>query len=79
MGGLTCYHLSLNHKYIFDGVILISPAFKTHFGSFVAGISNFLSKILPSKTRLMRPISGKSTGNPQISEDFYKDPYSTVR
>ena len=73
MGGLTSYHLTLNESQLFEGAILMAPAFKLHIGRCITGIGNFFRFILPENTRLTRPYEGRSHRNPLINDFLNED------
>ena len=75
-GGLTSYHLSLKNPKLFDGVILMAPALKNNVGGFLVKLSDVLSWMLPKKLRLIKPIYGRATSNPTITDDVKKDKYA---
>lgn len=61
---------------MFDGVILMAPALKNSVNGFLVGLTGLISKILPKKTPLAKPIYGKATSNPQITDDVKNDPHA---
>ena len=67
MGGMTSYHLSLEDPNLFDGAVLMAPALKSSFGECLVGLTKGLTKILPQKTRLVRPLSGRGAKNPAMN------------
>ena len=67
MGGMTSYHLSLQDSSLFDGAVLMAPALKNNLGSFLAGLATGITKILPNKMRLTRPIVEMAAKNPVVS------------
>ena len=75
MGGMTSYHLSLEDPNLFDGVVLMAPALKNTVGGFVLGLASGLSKILPQKSKLTKPVFGLAAKNPTITEFAKNDKY----
>lgn len=67
MGGLSAYLLTLTHSHLFEGAIIMAPAFKSHFGWKSALCIRMLAAILPEKTRLIRSFAGRSERNPTIA------------
>jgi acylglycerol lipase len=76
MGGMTTYYLTLRYKYLFEGAIMMAPAIKNNVSGFLVGVTNTLASILGKKTKLMKPIYGRASRNPKITEDIKNDPYS---
>ncbi len=76
MGGMTSYYLSLENRKLFDGVILMAPALKSQIGGFLVKLTGVLSSILPKKSRLIKPIYGRATKNPAITEFVINDKYA---
>lgn len=54
----------------------MAPALKNSVGGFLVGLTGLISKILPKKTKLAKPIYGKATSNPQVTDDVKNDPHS---
>jgi acylglycerol lipase len=73
LGGMTVYHLTLQHPELFDGVILMAPALKTPFGTLSVTASYLISKILPKKMKLPVKFSGDSSRNPTVTEAAIED------
>lgn len=73
MGGMTTYYLTLRYRYLFEGAILMAPAIKNNISGFLVGVTNTLASILGKKTKLMKPIYGKASRNPKITEDIKND------
>ena len=76
MGGLTAYHLSLADPKIFDGVILMAPALMNQIGGMLLGLAKTFSKLLPEKMRLTKPVYGRASRNPNITDFIKNDKYS---
>lgn len=47
MGGLASYYLTLTHRHLFEGAILMAPALKNQIGSFLVSVSGMLRSLLP--------------------------------
>ena len=71
MGGLASYYLTLGHPEKFKGAILMAPALKNSVGSALVGLTGFLKKLLPEDAKLIKPIYGRASRNPAIT-DFVK-------
>jgi hypothetical protein len=54
----------------------MAPALKNQVGGFLVGLTKTLASILPKKTKLMKPIYGKASSNPQITDDVKKDKWA---
>lgn len=54
----------------------MAPALKNQVGGFLVGFTKTLASILPKKTKLMKPIYGKASSNPQITDDVKKDKWA---
>ena len=54
----------------------MAPAIKNNVGGFLVGVTQKLASWLPKKMKLMKPIYGKATRNPQITDDIKLDKYS---
>ena len=76
MGGLTAYHLSLADQKMFTGVILMAPALMNNVGGVLVSLTKVFGKLLPEKTRLTKPIYGKASKNPVITEFVKNDKYA---
>lgn len=76
MGGMTSYHLSLENPNLFDGVILMAPALKNQIGGFLINLTGALSSVLPKKSKLTKPVYGKASKNPAITEFVKNDKYA---
>ena len=55
---------------------MMAPAIKNNVSGFLVGVTNTLASILGKKTKLMKPIYGRASRNPKITEDIKNDPYS---
>ncbi len=71
LGGLTSYYLTLQNPGLFDGAILMAPALKNSISNSVVKFAGVLKSILPNKTKLIKPVYGKASKNPNIT-DFVK-------
>ena len=67
LGGMTSYYLTLENPNLFDGAILMAPALKNSLSSGVVIMAGVLKSILPTKTKLVKPIYGKASKNPTIT------------
>jgi hypothetical protein len=67
MGGMTSYYLSLINKGLFKGVIMMAPAIGTHFSLTFVQLVRVISKLLPDRSKLTRPVRGTATKNPQVT------------
>ena len=67
MGGMTTYYLTLKHKHLFQGAIMMAPALKNMVGGLLVGLTKTLASILPKGMKLMKPIYGKASRNPTIT------------
>jgi acylglycerol lipase len=76
LGGMTIYYLTLDNPNLFDGVVLMAPALKASFGTKVVKFAKVLGSILPNKMRLAKPVYGKATKNPVITEFVKKDKFA---
>lgn len=76
MGGMTVYYLTLENPNLFDGAILMAPALKNMLGGLVIKLTGFLGTVLPRKTRLTKPVYGKASRNPAITEFVKEDKYA---
>jgi len=76
MGGMTTYYLTLKYKYLFEGAILMAPAIKNNISGMLVSFTKTLAKILPKQIKLLKPIYGRATKNPQVTDDVKKDPYA---
>jgi len=76
MGGLASYYVSSLHPEYFKGAILMAPALKNQVGGFLVGMSKFLKKVLPEHTKLIKPIYGKASKNPTITDFVKEDDYA---
>ena len=76
MGGLTAYHLSLADQKMFTGVILMAPALMNNVGGVLVSLTKVFGKLLPEKMRLTKPIYGKASKNPAITEFVKNDKYA---
>ncbi len=54
----------------------MAPAIKNNISGFLVGLTNTLASILGKKTRLMKPIYGKASRNPKITDDIKNDKFS---
>lgn len=54
----------------------MAPAIKNNISGFLVGLTNTLASILGKKTRLMKPIYGKASRNPKITDDIKNDEFS---
>jgi alpha-beta hydrolase superfamily lysophospholipase len=76
MGGMTTYYLTLKYRYLFEGAIMMAPAIKNNVSGFLVGVTNTLAKLLPKNMKLIKPIYGKASRNPRITDDIKNDEYS---
>ena len=75
MGGLATYYITSMHTDWFKGAIMMAPALKNQVGGFLVGVSKFLHKVLPDKTKLTNPIYGRASKNPAITDFVKQDPH----
>jgi hypothetical protein len=61
---------------MFDGVVLMAPALKNNIGGAALKAGRILGSILPEKAKLTKPIYGKASKNPAITEFVQKDKYA---
>lgn len=76
MGGMTSYYLTLENPNLFDGAILMAPAMKNSVGGTLVKFTKILGSILPDKTRLTKPVYGKASKNPLITQFIKNDKYA---
>ena len=55
---------------------MMAPAIKNNVGGFLVSLTKTLGSILPKKMKLMKPIYGKASRNPQITDDIKNDEFS---
>ena len=75
MGGMSSYHLTLADPHLFDGAVMMAPALMNSVGGCVVSLTKFLGKMLPDHMRLTKPIYGKASKNPAITDFVKKDKY----
>lgn len=77
MGGMCVYYLSLRHKDLFKGVILMAAAIKNIVNGVLVSLVGGLSNILHNKFKIpIKQPKGQATRNPQITDDVFRDPYA---
>ena len=76
MGGLTAYHLTLEDPKLFDGAILMAPALMNNVGGLLVKATKLISVLVPDKFRLTKPIYGKASKNPTITEFVKNDKHA---
>lgn len=77
MGGMTSYYLTLRHKELFKGAILMAPAIKNMIDGMLVTVVSGMSSLFGNKFKLpVSPPRGQATRNPRITEDVYSDPYA---
>lgn len=54
----------------------MAPAMKNSVGGKVVKLTKVLESILPDKTRLLKPIYGKATKNPAVTDFVRNDKYA---
>lgn len=69
MGGLTCYHISLTHRHLFEGSILMAPAFKNLAPKWKVEIFKVIESILPKKSRVIPQSKTVGSKNPAIAAE----------
>lgn len=69
MGGLTCYHISLTHRHLFEGSILMAPAFKNVAPKWKIDLFNVLERIIPKKLKIIPQSKARGSKNPAIAAE----------
>lgn len=54
----------------------MAPALKNQVSGALVGMTKFLKKVLPENMKLMKPIYGKASKNPTITDFVKEDPYA---
>ncbi|KAM3131417.1 hypothetical protein pb186bvf_016489 [Paramecium bursaria] len=74
MGGMTSFRLALLNEFPIRGIVMYAPAIKSLQCNMFIGAVKALGCIVP-KAKFIKPKRGMTTKNPQLTEDFQKDPY----
>ena len=75
MGGLSVYYLTLTHRHLFKGAIMMAPALKNWIPWYSKVMIRVLKNVLPEHTQFGSAAPKYSYRNPAIIDFLMADPF----